>query len=159
VARVDAPARALRAHGGLTESAARPDGAASGPDTLPRVGARVRTWHWLALLTAAAAALRFTSLGVQSFTTDEAFTVQIARHSFGGILSAVSHTESTPPLYYYLAWAWRHVSGTGEAGMRSLPALFGTATIPASYAAGRELFSRRVGLLCAALVTFSPLLI
>ncbi len=123
------------------------------------MGARVRTWHWLALLTAAAAALRFTSLGVQSFTTDEGFTVQIARHSFGGILSAVSHTESTPPLYYYLAWAWRHVFGTGEAGMRSLPALFGTATVPASYAAARELFSRHVGLLSAALVAFSPLLI
>ncbi len=123
------------------------------------MGARVRTWHWLALLTAAAAALRFTSLGVQSFTTDEGFTVEIARHSFGGILSAVSHTESTPPLYYYLAWGWRHVFGTGEAGMRSLPALFGTATVPASYAAARELFSRRVGLLCAALVAFNPLLI
>jgi mannosyltransferase len=119
----------------------------------------VRTRHWLVLLTAAAAALRFSTLGVQSFWSDEGFTVEIVRHSFGGVFDAVRRTESTPPLYYYLAWLWRQLFGTSEAGLRSLSALFGTATVPVSYAAVRELFSRRAGLLCAALVTFSPLMI
>jgi mannosyltransferase len=119
----------------------------------------VRTRHWLVLLTAAAAAIRFSSLGVQSFTTDEGFTVEIARHSFGGVLGAVHRTESTPPLYYYLAWFWRQVFDSSEAGTRSLPALLGTATVPVSYLAARELFSRRAALFCAALVAFSPLLI
>jgi 4-amino-4-deoxy-L-arabinose transferase-like glycosyltransferase len=60
----------------------------------------VRTRHWLVLLTAAAAALRFSTLGVQSFWSDEGFTVEIVRHSFGGVFDAVQRTESTPPLYY-----------------------------------------------------------
>jgi mannosyltransferase len=119
----------------------------------------VRTRHWLVLLTAAAAALRFSTLGVQSFWSDEGFTVEIVRHSFGGVFDAVQRTESTPPLYYYLGWLWGQAFGTSEVGLRSLSALLGTATVPVSYAAARELFSRRAGLLCAALVTFSPLLI
>lgn len=119
----------------------------------------MRTRHWLVLLVAAAAAIRFSTLGVQSFTTDEGFTVEIARHSLGGVLGAVHRTESTPPLYYYLAWFWGQLFGTSEAGMRSLPALLGTATVPACFLATRELFSRAVALSTAALVAFSPLLI
>ena len=106
-----------------------------------------------------AAALRFSTLGVQSYWTDEGFTVSIVGHSFGGILGAVRTTESTPPLYYYLAWLWREIFGTGAVGLRSLSALLGTATVPVTFAAASELFSRRAGWFCAAFVAFSPPLI
>ncbi len=119
----------------------------------------MRNRLWLVLLVVAAAVLRFCTLGVQSFWTDEGFTVVIVSHAFGGILGAVRRTESTPPLYYYVAWLWRTAFGDGAVGLRSFSALLGTLTVPVTFAAASELFSRRVGLLCAALVAFSPLLV
>jgi mannosyltransferase len=119
----------------------------------------VRTRTWLVLLVLVAAAVRFSALGVQSFWADEGFTVEIVRHAFGGVYGAVRRTESTPPLYYYLAWLWRQPFGTGAAGLRSLSALLGTASVPDCFAAAAELFDRRAALVCAALVAVSPPLV
>jgi mannosyltransferase len=119
----------------------------------------VRTQTTLVLLTVAAGVLRFSTLGVQSYWGDEGFTVAIVNHGLGGILGAVRRTESTPPLFYFVAWGWRHVFGTGAVGLRSLSALLGTLTVPVSFAAASALFSRRVGLMCAAFISFSPLLV
>lgn len=107
-------------------------------------------------LVALAAALRFWQLGQQSFWLDEAFTVDLVRRPFGDMLSGVAATESTPPLYYVLAWLWEKVFGHGEAGLRSLSALIGVATVPAAWAAAREWFDERAGVLAAALVAVNP---
>src|SRR5438128_2238498 len=119
--------------------------------SLARSGIRMRNAHLQAVvvLTAAAAVLRFWSLGTQSYWYDEAITVDLVRRSFHGMLAAIPHTESTPPLYYVLAWGWSRLFGTTEAGLRSLSAIFGTATIPAAYAAGRTFVSRRSSLFAA----------
>src|SRR3954465_14981207 len=56
-------------------------------------------------LTTLGAALRFATLDLQSFDFDEAFTVgPVLGGSFGDMLDAIPRTESTPPLYYTLAW-------------------------------------------------------
>ena len=68
-------------------------------------------------------------------------------------------SESNPPLYYVLAWGWAKAFGTGEVGLRSLSALFGAATVPLAYCIGAELANRRAGLIAAALVAVSPMLI
>ena len=74
--------------------------------------------------------------------------------------SAVPRSESTPPLYYLVAWLWSRPFGTGEVGMRSLSALAGTASIPSStWRRGRCRCSRRAGLIAAAAVAVSPVLI
>jgi hypothetical protein len=106
-------------------------------------------------LTAIGAALRFGTLDVQSLWLDESATLILVHRSFGGMLSHLASSESAPPLYYVLAWAWTHVFGAGAVGFRSLSALAGTLTIPIVYACGREI-SERVGLWAAALTTFSP---
>jgi hypothetical protein len=106
-----------------------------------------------------AAALRFATLDVQSYWFDEATTVQLLRDDLPGLLGAIPDSESTPPLYYVLAWAWSKLFGTGEIGLRSLSALFGTATVVAVYAVGARWASRRAGLIAAALAATSPLLI
>jgi hypothetical protein len=111
------------------------------------------------LLVVLGAALRFYGLGHQGFWYDEANTVFLMRHSFGQMLGLVPLNESTPPLYYCLAWLWTRLFGTGEAGLRSLSALFGVLVIPVAYGLGSTAVSRRVGLVLAALVTFNPLLI
>jgi uncharacterized membrane protein len=111
-------------------------------------------------LTALAAALRFSTLGLQSYRHDEAVTAgRVLVSSFPETMHRVWTSESTPPLYYALAWIWSQLFGVGEIGLRSLSALVGTATVPVSYLVGRELIGRRVGLVVAALVAVSPILI
>ncbi len=118
-------------------------------------------WH-LALvgtLTLAAAALRLHEIGASGVWFDEAVTVSLLRLDLGEMLAQIPASESTPPLYYLLAWPWARVFGTGDGFLRSLPAVFGTLTVPVAYAAGARLATRRVGLVLAALVATSPLLI
>ena len=118
-----------------------------------------RTFWALLALTAGGAALRFSTLRTQSYWYDEAITVGLVRRSFTGMLGALPHSESTPPFYYVLAWGWARLLGTGEAGLRSLSALLGTATIPATYFAARSFVLRRSSLVAATLVAVSPLLV
>ncbi len=86
--------------------------------------------------------------------------VRVLHPSFFDTFSAVPHSESTPPLYYMLAWLWSRPFGTGEVGLRSLSALAGTASIAVIYLAALEFgMRRRVGLIAAAIVSVSPVLI
>lgn len=120
------------------------------------------TWYpWaLAGLTVLAAAIRFSTLGLQSYRHDEAVTAGRVLHaSLSGTMHEVWSGESTPPLYYALAWLWSHAFGVREFGLRSLSALFGTATVPVAYLVGRELVGRRVGLAIASIAAVSPMLV
>jgi mannosyltransferase len=114
----------------------------------------------LAGITAVGVAVRFATLGVQSYHHDEVITVaRVIPGSFSHMLNEVRLSESNPPLYYVLAWAWAKLFGSGEVGMRSLSALFGAATIPVAFGIGRELVGRRAGLIAAGLVAVNPMLI
>ena len=114
----------------------------------------------LAGLTALGVAVRFASLGVQSYHHDEVITAaRVIPGSFVDMLREVKGSESNPPLYYVLAWGWAKAFGTGEVGLRSLSALLGAATVPVAYLIGRELLSRRAGLIAAAIVAVNPMLI
>jgi mannosyltransferase len=113
----------------------------------------------LAALTVVGAAIRFATLASQSYWVDEATTVHEMHLSLGGLLHAVHVDETTPPLYFIVVWLWAKVFGTGEAGLRSLSAVLGTAVIPLAYLCGRELVSRAAGLVAAALAALSPFMI
>jgi mannosyltransferase len=106
-------------------------------------------------LTLLGAILRFASLNVQSVWLDESATMILVHRGFSGMLSHLSSSESTPPLYYILVWAWTKLFGAGPIGFRSFSALVGTLTIPVLYAAGREI-SVRVGLWACALAVVNP---
>ncbi|MDX6664240.1 MAG: mannosyltransferase, partial [Solirubrobacteraceae bacterium] len=80
---------------------------------------RDRTALVLGAIVLAGAGLRFATLGLQSFEADEGVTVHLLRMPFGDMLSALPDSESTPPLYYVLAWLWTRVFGFGEVGIRS----------------------------------------
>ncbi len=114
----------------------------------------------LLAIVAVGALARFATLDLQSYRHDEAVTAgRILHASLWKTISTIPGSESTPPLYYLLAWAWSKLFGVGEVGLRSLSALFGTATIAVVYATGAKLASRRAGLVAAALVALSPVLI
>jgi len=114
----------------------------------------------LGILIALGFAVRFASLGLQSYHHDEVITVaRVIPGSFTDMLGEVKRSESNPPLYYVLAWTWAKAFGTGETAMRSLSAVFGVATVPIAYLIGAELSNRRAGLIAAAIVAVNPMLI
>lgn len=121
---------------------------------------RSRAFWAVAGVTALGAALRFATLGAQSYHHDEVVTAsRVLRVGFWQAMEAVGSSESAPPLYYAAAWVWTQVTGTGQVGLRSLSALAGVATIPVAYLIARELRGRRAGLLAAALVAVNPMLL
>jgi mannosyltransferase len=103
--------------------------------------------------------VRFATIDVQSFWFDEALTAKLVSSGFGHMLDLIPHSELTPPLYYVLAWPWAHVIGHHEAALRTFSALFGIALVPVAFLLGREVVSRTVGLVLAALCAFNPLLV
>jgi 4-amino-4-deoxy-L-arabinose transferase-like glycosyltransferase len=118
-------------------------------------------WWPLAALTLLAAALRLSTLDLQSFWYDEAFTpVHVLHPSLLATLRSVVHTENTPPLWYVIAWADSRVLGTGEIALRLPSAIAGIATVPVAWAIGRELTARRAtAIAAAAFVAVNPLFV
>jgi mannosyltransferase len=110
-------------------------------------------------LTVLGAVLRLYRLGHQGFWFDEANTAQLVHFSPGKMLGLIPQSESTPPLYYCVAWLWARVFGDSEVGLRSLSAVCGVLLVPVVYAAGARLVSHRAGVIAAALAACSPLLI
>jgi mannosyltransferase len=113
----------------------------------------------VALLMLLAAALRFSTLDLQSYWYNEAATALLTKLSLGDMLDRIPRMEGNPPLYYVLAWVWAKVFGTGEVGLRSLSAVCGTAMVPAAYFVGARLARARAGVVLAALAACSPLLV
>jgi 4-amino-4-deoxy-L-arabinose transferase-like glycosyltransferase len=118
-------------------------------------------WWPLAALTILAAALRLSTLDLQSFWYDEAFTpVHVLHPGLLATLRSVVHTENTPPLWYVIAWADARVLGTGEVALRLPSAIVGIATVPVAWAIGRELTARRAtAIAAAAFVAVNPLFV
>jgi len=136
------------------------------PVTAPRRGPRMNryrlmtaSWVPVVIVTAIGGAVRFVGLDRQSFWIDEVVTVGLLARSLPDMLGALPDAESTPPLYYILAWLWSRMSGLDEVGLRALSALFGTLTIPVCYGAARTLIGHRAGVIVAALAAVSPLLV
>jgi 4-amino-4-deoxy-L-arabinose transferase-like glycosyltransferase len=116
--------------------------------------------NWrLLLLLGGALALRLAIAPLPSYWVDEAFTIHLLGQDFGGMLGQLAETESTPPLYYALAWIWSQVSGVGELGLRSLSALAGTATVGFAWMLGRWVAGPRTALAAGALVAVNPFLL
>jgi uncharacterized membrane protein len=112
------------------------------------------------LLTALGAFLRFYAIGRQGFWYDESYTALLVGRGPGEMLRLLPQLESTPPLYYCVAWVWARIFGPDEAGLRSLSALCGTLTIAVAYLAARKLLANwRAALVVAALTACNPFLI
>ena len=122
------------------------------------VSARVAAAGVMALV-AVASALRFYRIGHQGFWFDEANTALLVHFSPGRMVGLIPQSESTPPLYYCIAWVWARVFGFGEVGLRSLSAVAGVCVVPVAFAAMQLLSTRRAALILTALVATNPLLI
>jgi mannosyltransferase len=109
---------------------------------------------------AVALVLRFLGLGEGDFWGDELFTYAIVeKNSPTEVQLEVLNTESSPHLYYLLAWAWSGILGAGEAGLRSLSAIAGTLISPVVYLTLRQVNLRTEALIAGGLAAVSPLLV
>ncbi len=111
------------------------------------------------LVTALALIIRFSTLTLQSLWLDEAYTDHLVHLSLGAMLNAIPRSESTPPLYYVLTWAWTHVFGNSTFALRSVSALAGTATVAVACALATRLAGARAGLIAGLLLAVSPLMV
>jgi mannosyltransferase len=120
--------------------------------------------HWpvvvaLGGIVALAAGLRLWGLGHEGLWYDEGMTAWLVRGTPGQLLEGIPKTESTPPLFYLLTWCWVHAFGESVAGLRSVAAIAGILTVPATFLAARALAGARVGLVAALLVAVNPMLV
>ena len=92
-----------------------------------------------------AAVLRLSTLGLQSFWFDEAFTpLHVLHPSLVTTLEWVPKTENTPPLWYLIEWFDYRLLGNGEFALRLPSAIAGIALVPGRLADRRgALRSRR----------------
>jgi len=113
----------------------------------------------LAAALLAAAALRLHGLGALSFYYDELYAVRIhglSLRNLAGVVARTAFYDIHPPLYYLAALGWTAAAGTSEAAARELSAVAGVLTLPVAYLLGRDLHSRKTGLLAAALLAVYP---
>src|SRR5262252_7242736 len=102
------------------------------------------------ILVIAGVAVRLQCLACKPFWFDESFSVEMARVDWRNFLHLLWWREANMSLYYVLLKAWLHF-GQGRFFIRSLSVVFSAATLPAVYWLARTLYSRRVGLIAAAL--------
>jgi hypothetical protein len=134
--------------------------AAAAPPAPASSERRAASWWPLAALIVLAAALRLSTLTLQSFWYDEAFTpVHVLHAGLGATLHSIVHSENTPPLWYLLAWVDVRLFGDGALALRLPSALAGIATVPVVWALGKELAGRRVALIGAGIVAVNPLFV
>jgi 4-amino-4-deoxy-L-arabinose transferase-like glycosyltransferase len=116
----------------------------------------VRSPAALALFGISLVALGTRLLITRGLWVDEASSVAQAELTFHGMLHNLRTVDVHPPLYFSLLWLDLRAFGTGELAVRLPSIVAGMLLVPAVYAAGRELYDRRAGLVAAALAAFAP---
>lgn len=113
--------------------------------------------HWMlvTLLCIMPVALSIFFFGTQSLRLDEAQSLFQSSHSVREILNIVAQDVHVP-LYQIILHFWEHFLGNTVQIARFLSLLFYVLTIPAAYALGSLIYSRKVGLFAATLMAISP---
>jgi hypothetical protein len=84
----------------------------------------------------------------------------VAGHGLSRVLRLVeSNQETSPPLYFVLAWATRGILHNQGESIRLISLVTGTAMIPLTFLVGLMTVGRRAALVGAALVALSPTMI
>ena len=104
------------------------------------------------VLTALALVLRVIALGHKGLWQDEVFSVLFARAPSADFWGVLRTAEANMALYYLALRPWMKVFSS-DAGVRLLSVIPGVLTVPAIYALGARLYSHRVALWAAGLLT------
>jgi mannosyltransferase len=98
--------------------------------------------------------LRFYNLSFNSLWLDEATTLNWSKPGFFEIWEISRSSDFHPPLFHWIEHIML-IFGQSEFVLRLAPAIFGILTIPVFYLIGKELYDKNVGVISAALLTFS----
>ncbi len=93
-----------------------------------------------------------------SYWEDEAFTATMVQAGWDNVTYATA-SDVHPPLYFLAASLWGSAFGYEEIGLRSLSILFLILAQVLTYCTAARLFDSKTGLISAALLAFSPLLL
>lgn len=110
----------------------------------------------LTIITLIGAGLRFYRIGSQPLWLDEAFSVWMGSHSIADIIRLTIDIDQHPPVYHILLHTWMAVGGSSEFWVRFLSALLGIFTIIVIYFFGKTVGGKRVGIIAATILAFSP---
>ncbi len=115
-----------------------------------------RRIKWVLLITILlmATAVRFYSIGKESYWLDEIIMVRITSGSFDDVMLHLQE-NSRPPVYVLVSYAWTQLFGTDEAATRALSAVTGVLSVGVLVVIGRALFGLRVGLLAGMVMSIS----
>lgn len=105
-------------------------------------------------LTLLALVLRVIALGHKGLWQDEVFSVLFARPSNTDFWNVLRTAEANMAIYYLALRGWMHVFSS-DAGLRMLSVIPGVLSVPAMYGLGERLYSRRVGMWAAGLLTIN----
>ncbi len=108
----------------------------------------------LLILTFTGLILRLYRLGDVSIWLDEGLTSGYSSHSIYDIWVICSTTSPNPPLFYWLEHFMLRL-GHNEVILRLISVVVGTLTIPFFYYAGKQFYNEDIGIISAALLTFS----
>ncbi|MDB5058404.1 MAG: hypothetical protein JWO59_1876, partial [Chloroflexi bacterium] len=140
---------------GRPEPAPSPNGRAAGmPAAMRR---RKSDWPGLLIVVFVAFIVRLATINTQSAWLDEGYSLGVARHSLGDLISFTVHYDTHPPLYYVLLHFWSSLFGFGVIQGRFLSLLCGVASVAALFAVARALFDRATGYTAAILLALSPI--
>lgn len=94
----------------------------------------------------------------QSLWLDEAINVVNAKNlNLVDFVTKYPVGDFHPPLYFAILWIWGHFFGFSEISIRLPSVVLGIATIWLVYLVGKDLFSKKVGLIGALLLSVAPL--
>lgn len=110
----------------------------------------------LSLITLGALALRLYRIGAEELWLDETISAVAAMAPARDILAG-AFSPKNPPLYYLILHYWSLLFGIGETALRSFSAVVGTLLVVGIGSSGARFFSRRAGLLAAAVAAAAPL--
>ncbi len=110
-------------------------------------------WILVALLTVAAAAIRFYHLGDKTLWIDEGGSWILTQLSWHDFVVTIRACMAEMTLYYFLLRLWT-VVGTTEFALRSFSVLLSVATVPLVGLLGQRLYSRKAGILAASVFSF-----
>jgi len=113
-------------------------------------------WFLILVLITVGAFLRLYHLDFNSFWLDEAATVIFTQQSILNYWQLLNNLGEVHPPLFYIVEKLILPFGNSEFLYRLLPALLGIATIPLFYLIGKKMFCCEIGLIMAALLTFSP---
>nr|MDA8391262.1 glycosyltransferase family 39 protein [Actinomycetota bacterium] len=114
----------------------------------------------IAVLACTAVGLTVRLITFRGIWLDEATSIRQARMHFAGMIGNLYQTDVHPPLYFALLWTTVRVFHSYSEFVLRVPSVVcGTAIIPVTYFAARDLFDRRTAIVATVLSVFAPLMV